>query len=252
MARIPVMLQLYTVRDECAQDFVGTLKKVAALGYEGVELAGNYGHTAEELKTVLSDLNLKLAGSHTPLSALENDLEATLDYNVTLGNPFVVCPFLSEDRRKSGDDYRQLAETFNKVGAACKERGMGFAYHNHAFEFDTFEGETGLDILFGSTDPALVQSELDTFWVVKGGKSAVEYIQKLSGRVPLVHVKDMTADDEKTFAEVGEGTMDWTSIFAAAEAAGTQFYIVEQDKCQRPPLESIAISLENLKKMGKL
>jgi sugar phosphate isomerase/epimerase len=251
MAYAPVALQMYTVRDDAARDFTGTLQKVARTGYGGVELAGTGGMSASQLRDRLDDLGLQIAGSHVGLQSLEEDLEAALDYNSELGNPRVVCPWLPVERRTE-EGYRALTETLNRVGTACRARGMELCYHNHDFEFESFNGQTGFDILFGSTDPELVKIELDTFWAVKGGFDAAELIRKYSGRIPLIHLKDMTADESRTFAEVGEGTMDWPSIFAAGDAAGAAWYIVEQDKCARPPMESIRISLENLRKMGRV
>lgn len=250
MKQIPVALQMYTLRDDSAKDYVGTLRAVADLGYAGVELAGTGGLSAVALRRLLAELSLEIAGSHVGLDQLENNLNAALDYNAELGNRFVVCPYLPEDRRKSADDYRRLAETLNDVGAACKERGLQLCYHNHAFEFEKFDGQNALDILLGTTFPDLVKSEIDTYWVEYGGESAAGYIRKYAGRVPLVHLKDMTAGPNRTFAEIGEGTMDFDAIFTASESAGVEWYIVEQDTCQRPPIESVAISLNNLRKKG--
>jgi sugar phosphate isomerase/epimerase len=242
---------MYTVRDDAATDFAGTLRKVAETGYAGVELAGTGGMPAADLRSLLHDLHLQIAGSHVSLQVLETDLNAALDYNAELGNPRVVCPWLPVERR-TADGYRQVADSLNHIGAACRGRGLELCYHNHDFEFEPIEGTTGFEILFGSTGPDLVKVELDTYWAVKGGYDAADLIRKYTGRVPLIHLKDMTADESRTFAEVGEGTMDWPSIFAAGDEAGAVWYIVEQDKCARPPLESIRISLENLRKMGRL
>jgi sugar phosphate isomerase/epimerase len=128
---------------------------------------------------------------------------------------------------------------------------MQLCYHNHDFEFRQFDGRYGLDILLGATDPELVKAEVDTYWVQKTGVDPAAYLRQYAGRCPLVHLKDMTADESRTFAEIGEGSMDWSAIFTAAEAGGAAWYIVEQDTCRRAPLESVAISLRNLQSMGK-
>jgi sugar phosphate isomerase/epimerase len=247
----PVALQMYTVRDESAKDFVQTFKRVAGIGYRAVELAGTGGFSAKDLKALLTDLNFAVAGSHVSLQQLENDLDSALDYNQELGNKNVVCPWLPEERRKSGDDYRALADTLNRAGAACVSSGMRLCYHNHAFEFETFDGQTGWDILFQATDPNLVKAEMDVYWVEYGGQSAVEYLRKYAGRVPLVHLKDMADDEKRSFAELGQGTLDFDAILAAGDAAGVEWYIVEQDVCQRPSLESAQISLEYLQGKGR-
>lgn len=251
MSKLPIALQLYTVRDQCERDFAGTLRHVARIGYTAVELAGTYGLGARDLAGLLQDNGLQVVGSHTGLDQLEDNLQDVLDFNQTIGNKHVVCPWLGEDRRKSGDDWKRTAALFNTIGQACRERGITFCYHNHAFEFEQFDGRAGLDILFDEADPTLVHSELDTYWVAYGGQDPAEYARKLAGRVPLVHLKDMTeVEGQRTFAEVGEGIMDWPRIIAACQEAGALHYIVEQDTCRRPSLESVEISLNNLRRMG--
>ncbi len=250
MKTAPIALQLYTVRDVLADDFAGTLKKIADIGYAGVELAGSAGYSAQELRTMIGDLGLGIAGNHVGIEGLETDLEAALDYNEALGNRVIVCPYMPEDRRRTGDDWRKAADLFTEVGARCRDRGMSFAYHNHSFEFARFEGKTGLDILFDTADPELVGSELDLYWVLHGGEDPASYLRKLGSRVVLVHLKDMAAGEERAFAEVGEGIIDWPAVFEACEATSAGWYIVEQDICARPSLDSAAISLRNLLAMG--
>jgi len=254
MARIPVALQMYTVRDDQARDFAGTFEKVAAIGYEGAELAGTGGLTATELRNLLDGLGLRIAGGHVGLPQLETELNQALDYYSELGSDYITCPWLPEERRKSAEDYRRLAATLTEVGAKTKERGIQLCYHNHAFEFTKFDGENALDILFSASDPNLVKSELDTYWVEYGGESAVAYLTKYAGRVPLVHLKDMTPGENRTFAELGEGTIDWDAVLSACESASAQtaWYIVEQDTCQRPPLESARISFDYLRAKGRV
>jgi len=251
MARIPVALQLYTVRDETAKDFLGTLERVAQIGYEGVEFAGTGGLSSSELKKALDELGLKPAGSHVGIDQLKGNLDAVIEYNLEIGNRYVVCPFMPEEMRGSASQWREVAETLSEIGAKCKEEGLILCYHNHAFEFQRFNGKYGLDILYESSDPEFLKAEIDTFWVKFGGEEPAEYIRKLAGRCPLIHLKDM-GEDGKTFMEVGEGIMDFMAIFDASEKSGVQWYIVEQDVCQRPSLESARISFENLRKWGKV
>lgn len=250
MPNIPVGLQMYTLRDLAAQDFVGTFKKVAALGYAGVELAGTGGMTAPELKALLDDLGLKVAGNHVGIEALEADLSAVIDFNLAIGNPNVVIPYLGEDRRKDGTGWKTMAAACNSFGQKLADAGLTLAYHNHSFEFQKFDGVYGLDLLYGNSDPAFLKAEVDTFWVQHGGEDPAAYINKLAGRVAIIHLKDMAPGEERTFAEVGEGILDFPAIAEASKAAGASWYIVEQDVCQRPPLESVEISLNNLRKMG--
>jgi len=250
--KLPVCLQLYTLRDDLKADFAGTLEKVAQIGYAGVELAGFGGLSAEDVKGLLAKNNLIACGSHVGIEAMEKDLDSVIAQHKTIDTPFVTVPYLAEDRRKDIGGYAALAKQLNDLGAKLKAAGLTLCYHNHAFEFEKFGGDTyGFDLIFGESDPALVQIEMDTFWVKKGGEEPAAYMRKYAGRVPLLHLKDMTGDADGKFAEVGEGVMDFPAIFAAAPEAGAKFYIVEQDQCyNHSPLESVAISFRNLQKMG--
>jgi sugar phosphate isomerase/epimerase len=249
MSTIPVALQLYTVRDLTQRDFAGTVREVAKLGYAGVELAGTGGLAASDLKELLAETGLKVAGSHIGLDVLEGNLSGAIELNLEIGNRWIVCPYLPEDRRKSEADWRAIADFFNKIGAECKQHGVQFCYHNHAFEFEKVDDQYALDLLYGNTDPDLVKAELDTYWVLYGGADPAGYLRRLSGRCPLVHLKDMEEGD-RSFAEVGTGVLPLDAIVDAAKAGGTHWLIVEQDVCKRPTLESARISIENLKARG--
>ncbi|MGQ9630370.1 MAG: sugar phosphate isomerase/epimerase family protein [bacterium] len=251
MTKVPVALQLYTVRDESAKDFVGTLRKVSEMGYAGVEFGGTYGSLkASELKALLEELKLKVAGNHVSFDLLEKDIDSVMDFNIEIGNRYIICPAMPQDRRGSEEGFRKFARAMNSIGKACKKRGLQFCYHNHAFEFQKFGDKYALDILYESSDPDLVKAEIDTYWVQYGGGDPAKYIRRYAGRCPLVHLKDMADDPDRSFAEVGEGVLDFKSIFAASSAAGVEWYVVEQDKCKRPSLESARLSLKNLKSMG--
>ncbi len=250
MSQIPVALQLYTLRDNTAKDFVGTLKQVAAIGYRAVELAGMGNLSAKELKSALDGLGLTVAGSHIPIDQFERDLPRVFDDNRTLGNRYLIVPWLHESRRKSAQDWLDFARILNDLGAKCQAAGFHLVYHNHNFEFQKFDGRTAFDVLFGSTDPNLVQSELDVYWAKEANQDPAALIRQYAGRMPFIHLKDMTKDTPPTFAEIGEGIIDFKPIFRASEASGVKWYVVEQDRCQRPPLESVAISWRNLNKMS--
>jgi sugar phosphate isomerase/epimerase len=251
MAQIPVGVQLYTVRDETAKDFIGTLKRVAAIGYAGVEFAGFGNLPATEIKAALDDLGLRAAGSHVGIELLRGDLPAVIDYHVTIGCPRVIIPWLPEQWRPGGAGWTQLCAEIPVMGRACKAAGLEFCYHNHDFEFDLVDGVPALDRLFAETDAALLKAELDLYWVTYAGRSPVEYITKYAGRLPNVHIKDMVLEPERTYAEVGEGIIDWQPIFAAAKAAGVQWYVVEHDSPTKyASLESIAISFASFQQWG--
>lgn len=250
MSKKNVALTLYQVRDEFAKDYIGTLKQIAKIGYPAVQIATVGNITAKELNAVLSDLGLKVAGNHISLDALEHNLDSVIEFNRIIGNKYIICPYLPEERRKDAAGYRNLAKILNEIGGKCKKQGMQLCYHNHSFEFVEFDGIPALDILFRASAPNLVQAEIDVYWVQHGGGSPSGYIRKYAGRCPMVHLKDMENDEKKSFAEVGYGILDWDGIFAACEYANVDWYTVEQDTCKRPPLESAKMSFEFLKKKG--
>lgn len=250
MGKLPIALQLYTVRDDAAKDYAGTIAAVAQIGYSGVELAGHGGLSVHALKTLLDDNGLKIAGSHVGIDVLERDIAKVIDENLALGNPNIVVPYLSEDRRKGLEGYKKTAVVLNEVGETLRSHGLTLSYHNHAFEFELLEdGQIGLDVIFKNTDAALVKAEVDTYWVLVGGQDPVEFIKKMPGRAVLLHIKDRNPEDG-SFAEIGTGNLPLEAIIAAAPEAGTTWLIVEQDVCKRPPLDSVRISYENLKAKG--
>lgn len=244
---IPVAVQLYTLRDETAKDFVGVLEKVAQIGYTGVEFAGYGDMTAVQMKGHLDRLGLKAAGSHVGLDLLKNKLDEVIEYNLEIGNKYLVCPWAKFETK---EEWIEFAHFLNSVGEKCKVKGLQVGYHNHAHEFISYDGEYALDIIFRETDPELVVAEIDTYWVQHAGIDPVGYIKKYAGRLPLVHQKDMEAGEAKGFTEVGNGIMDIKAIYNTSKDLGAQWFIVEQDKCNRPQIESVTISFENLKKMG--
>jgi sugar phosphate isomerase/epimerase len=251
--RLPVALQLYTLREQMKDDFRGVVRAVAGMGYDGVQFAGYGGLSAPEMRTLLDDNGVRPAGTHTGLDTLEGDLEAELDYNQAIGNRWVICPAIPEARRRDLAGWRDVAASLNRVGERCVARGLLFGYHNHSFEFPPIpdgEGRRGLDVILGETDPRHVFWEPDVYWIKKGGADPAAMIREYAGRVPITHLKDMTGDERATFAEVGEGTLDWPAILDASDAAAVEWHCVEQDRCDRPPLESVRLSLEHLRSWG--
>lgn len=251
MAKVPVALQLYTVRDETAKDFTGTVRKVAQMGYAGVEFAGTGGLSVEAMRELLEETGLKAAGAHVGFNLFQEDLDGQLAYYKALGSRFIGVPALPREMHNPAG-FRQAAALMNRFGAEAKAAGLTLYYHNHAFEFQTVDGERGWDILVAELDPTLVQFEIDCYWAHYAGVDPAGLIRSLAGRFPLIHLKDMVGEGEsRTFAEVGEGIIDWQPVFAASEAQGAQWYVVEQDRCARPSLESAALSLANLRRWGK-
>lgn len=250
MADLPLALQMYTVRDHTAEDYAGTFRKVAEMGYEGVELAGDGGLSAKEMKALLDDCGFARCGSHIGLNALEDDLQRQLDYNLEIGNHWLVVPYLPENLRADAAAWRAMGDRLAAIGEQVKAAGLTLCYHNHAFEFDVVEnGRYGFDILYDSAPADLLQCEIDTYWVKAGGQDPAAYVATYKDRAPLIHIKDMTPGDKPTFCEVGTGIMDFPAIFEAAAGGIAAAWIVEQDRCEGDSLESARISLANLKRL---
>ncbi len=244
MDRPPIALQLYTVRDETARDFVGTLHKVAEIGYRAVEFAGYGGLSSSQMAGLLADTGLRAASTHVGLGALESDLGGALDYCQTIGCAALVLPALPSDYR-SAEALRPLLPRLNEIGRRCHERGIAFGYHNHDFDFAQTDGVALLDLLLGETDPLVVALEFDAYWAAYAGVDPIAFIRKQAGRILLLHCKDMAAD--RSFAEVGDGTLDMTGICRAAHEQNARWYVVENDQPKIPSLESARRSLENLR-----
>lgn len=242
----PVGLQLYSLRDETEKDFIGVLEKVAKIGYQGVEFAGYGDIKAAQMKEHLERLDLKAISAHVPLERLENHLEEEIEYAKALGMRYMVCPWATFE---GIEDVDKLANTLNKVGEACKAEGITFLYHNHDHEFVKIDGEYILDLLYAKTNPEYVKAELDLCWVSRGGVDEVAYVEKYSGRCPLLHAKDYVTSPVFRQVEVGTGLVNFEGIEKVAKNAGAQWFIVEQEEYNMDPFESIQISLENLKKL---
>ncbi len=244
MSKIPVGIQLYTVRQALSQDFKGVVKELAEMGYKGVEFAGIYGNMEPaELAAFLKETGLKCCGQHVGANDIATAGSKPYAYAKALN-----CPYLTTSGAGQVDkDWPGAIELYRKAGAVAKAGGCVFTYHNHAQEFTQFDGVYAEDMLFQKTDPVEVQAELDTFWIRKGGPDPVAYIAQYPGRVPQIHLKDMHPLT-CVFTEVGNGLMDLKAIFKVGVAVGAKWVIVEQDTCPGPELESARISIQNLKK----
>ncbi|HYK74052.1 MAG TPA: sugar phosphate isomerase/epimerase [Pseudoneobacillus sp.] len=247
MKKIPVAIQMYTLREESERDFPATLKRVAELGFDGVEFAGYGGLTPKEVRLLLDELGLQAAASHVPLEELEDNLEQVIRDQQTLGSKYVVCPYLSEERR-SEEDYQKLILLLENVGGKCRQHGITLLYHNHDFELDRLsDGKMALETIFDNTTPENLKTELDVYWLTKAGQNAIQWIHRYKNRTPLIHLKDMTTDEEQYFAELGTGGVDIEAILTIGEDAGVEWWVVEQDESRRTPFESIEISMNYLK-----
>jgi len=253
MARIPIALQLYSVREYCARDLPGTLKAVADMGYEGVEFAGYYDRDARELRKLLDSLGLKVAGTHISLDSLLGDhLGKTIEFNRVLGNRFLIVPGLAEERRNSKAAWLETARLMNKIAERLRREGMRVGYHNHAIEFQPMEGKMPWDIFFSETIPDVVM-QLDTGNAMYGGVSSdeiLEVLRRYPSRATTVHLKEFSSTNER--ALIGEGEMKWNEFFSLCETiGGTEWYIVEQESYAFPPLECVRRCIQNLRRLGK-
>jgi sugar phosphate isomerase/epimerase len=251
MLKIPVALQLYSVREDCARDLPGTLKAVANMGYDGVEFAGYYDRSAEELRKLVDDLGLQVAGTHIGIDTLLGDeLEKTVEFNRILGNRFLVVPALPEERRNSKAAWLETARLMNEIAEKVKADGMLVGYHNHAIEFQPVDGDLPWDVFFGATVPDVVM-QLDTGNAMYGGVSSdgiLEILERYPGRAVTVHLKEFSSTDEK--ALIGEGDTRWRDFFSLCETVGgTEWYIVEQESYAYPPLECVERCIDNLREM---
>lgn len=257
-------LQLYTVRDAMQSDPLGTLAKVAKLGYNSVEGAtytGSekfYGMDAAAFSNLLKQNGLIMPSSHYRLGEEKTNnkpVQGTILYGwdkavdnaAAVGIKYMVCAYLSDAERGGLDHYKYVAEQLNKAGERTKKSGIQLCYHNHAFEFDSQNGKLPYEILLNDTDKNLVKMEMDMYWISKAGKDPVDLFNQHPGRFPLFHLKDMDKTPEKNFTEVGNGTIDFKRILAKADKAGLKYFFVEQDKTPGDPFESIEKSITYIK-----
>src|SRR5688500_10667609 len=190
---------------------------------------------AAAAKKALDDAGLKVVGAHVGIETLETEINRVFDELHTLNAPTVIIPWMPDQRRADAAGWKRAAQSLNPIGAKLRERGIELCYHHHSFEFHRFDGKTGMDILLENAEPGLVRIELDVYWLKHGGEDPVKFIQRVDGRAPLVHLKDMAAGADRKFAPVGAGTLDFKSILAAMREAGARWGIVEQDDCYATP-----------------
>jgi sugar phosphate isomerase/epimerase len=238
-------VQLYTLRQPLADDLVGTLQAVKDMGLDYVELAGYNGKTAAELKQILDDIGLKVSAGHWGLDAVKNVEEIAMDANV-LGCKHVVLPWISEETYAKG--WVEFGKELEPVARAFDERGHTFGYHNHAFEFPD-RGVSTFAQMWDETEDIL-KAQLDLGWIAVAGEDPVAWLNKLSSRAPLVHLKDFSGNKESHDAEAGKGVIDWDPILATCEANGVEFGAIEMDNTPDEPLISVRRSVEYFKSKG--
>lgn len=269
--KLPIAVQLYSVRDEMEKDFCGTVKKIKDMGYEGVEFAGLFGKSGTEVKAICDEIGITPVSAHVPYYDMLDNPEAVLKDYRDMGCKYVAVPYLTEECRPGTEGWTSTVEGIRKIAEAAEKMGIQLLYHNHDFEFIKIDGKYALDILYDTIPADLLKTEIDTCWVNVGGENPAEYIEKYTGRAPVVHLKDFHGskgngplykligiDDETEavestfeFRPVGYGVQDWKKIVAAAEKAGAEWVVVEQDSpsMEKSPLECVQMSINYLKNM---
>ncbi len=250
---IPIALQLYSVRDDCARDLFGTLREVAAMGYVGVEFAGFHGHAAGEVKKALDDLGLKVAGTHTGINQLDDEnFEATVEYHKILGAENIIVPGLPESVRDTPEACAITAEKLTKLVHKLAPLGFKTGFHCHDGDVKPLSGGKSAWYLLAEQTPDTFIMQYDTANGASGGADPVKPLLDFPGRGVTVHLKGW--DPVEGWVCVGDGSMPWGKIFEACETvAGTQWYIVEhEDYVKHSAMEGARLCLENLRKLGKL
>ena len=242
-------VQLYTFRTEMTADARGTLKKIAELGFKQIESARSskghyYGLTAKEMKQACKDLGMTLSSGHVHV---DDKWKQTMDEAAESGQAYLICSTMPTNGQTI-DNYKKVAESFNKAGEECKKHGIKFGYHNHEYEFESKEGKVLYDVLLDNTQPDLVHMELDLGWVIVGGKNPLDYFKKYPRRFPLWHLKDMDLA-KKHSVEFGKGQLDILSMLKNRKQSGLDIMFVEQEEYASTPFESMKENMEYLKKV---
>lgn len=249
----PIGIQLYTLREIFEKDVMGTLKLVADTGFTEVEAYGYdngkiFGVPYSDFAAEVKRLGMKIVSGHygTGQSSPErvgtpvNQWERSANDAKEAGQKYTTIAWLDERERNSLDALKRTCGILNKAGEISKRYGLRMAYHNHAFEFDKVEGEVMYDVMLKELDPSLVAMEMDIYWVVFAGHDPLTLFKNHPGRFELWHVKDMDKTDRSKNSDVGSGTIDFKSIFAAAEQSGMKHFFLEQEYFTGPQATSIA------------
>lgn len=243
-------IQLYSVRDDAARDLEGTLRAIAAMGYDGVELAGLYGRSAEELRGLIQNAGLTAISAHVGLAEFRQGVAETVARYKEIGCRYVAIPHLAAEDRPDGANFAQAAQEIAAIAEECARQGLTLLYHNHDFEFALLpDGCTELEALYACAPETLLQTEIDVCWANIVDVDPAALLRKYSGRAPLLHLKDSTGDHSAehyeslglahrpapdaapfSFRPVGTGTVDIPAVVAAAKDTGTSWLIVEQDE----------------------
>lgn len=236
----PVGLQLYTLRRPFGEDPIGTLERIKEVGYDSVEFAAPLDMDFAPLSARMKEIELDCPSVHVGLAEITGRPDRVLEVAKELGCRFIVLPFV--DPKEA--DWRAVVDQAQTFAKRAADEGFRFAYHHHHFEFDNSRGFRPFDILVGESDPALLFFELDVYWLKTGGEDPQAMIERLAGRVKLLHLKDMTPDG--AMADVGSGVLDFPAMIAAGRAAGVEHFFVEHDVPPKPYWPSVEASVRYL------
>ena len=272
MEKRPVAYQVYSAREDAQKDLDAVLGSLKAMGYDGVEFAGFYGHTADEVKAMLDKHGLVAISSHVPFVQIEADMFGVISYHKTIGCEYIAVPYLDDQTRPGAPGFAHAMAVIAKFGRLMKEAGMTLLYHNHDFEFVQLSGMYGLDFLYEAIPADQLKTELDVCWVKYAGEDPAAYIRKYAGRCPVVHLKDFVGrkqdgstpyaligldENEKKdtqafeFRPFGYGCQDVEAVLNAGIESGAKWFVIEQDQSiGRTPLEAAEMSIGTLKKVG--
>lgn len=240
----PIGLQLYTLRKPFAADPLGTLSRIRETGYDAVEFAAPLGSDFAGFAARMKEIGLDCPSAHAGLTDMAERPDAVLAMAATLGCRYLVMPYVLPDER----DWTAVIATLGDFARRARAEGLAVAYHHHDFEFELIDGVRPFDRLVAETDPRLIDFELDVYWLKKGGEDPRAVIERLNGRVKLVHLKDFAPDGGMT--DVGGGILDFADLLAAADAAGAEHFFVEHDFPPAPGWPSVEASLAHLRTLG--
>lgn len=252
MSTSNIGINLYSVRQftQTPADIAKTLHKVKQIGYDFVQVSGFGPIDPKELRKMLDAEGLGVCATHMSYADFRDKMDEVIEKHILWGCKNAALGALPLEMRNR-EGFARFAKEGSEFAAKLAKAGLTFSYHNHSFEFEKFDGRTGMEIIYEESDPKLLCAEVDTYWVQNGGGDPVAWIRRLKGREPLVHLKDMAVVEGKVvFGEVGAGNLNWPAILAACKEAGVQWHIVEQDTSLHDSFDSIAMSLRNLKSWG--
>jgi sugar phosphate isomerase/epimerase len=254
---VRIAYQLYSARDEAALDLEKVLRELSKLGYDGVEFAGFYGKSAQEVRALLDEYKLEAASSHVAFQLIEEDMFGVIAYHLAIGCKFIAVPYLLDAERPGQPGFARVIQVIHRFARLCREAGITLLYHNHDFEFAKVSGAYALDFLYDAVPGNLLLTEIDTCWVRFSGLDPAEYLTKYADRCPVVHMKDYVCDEPTApcmprpasfaFRPMGKGCQDVEKIVRAALKAGAQWLVVEQDFPFVSPMEDAKTSIDALR-----